>query len=794
MMQTVWRDIRIGLSIAGADVRDLIRRNDTRRQRAVIILLGLFILPLWLSFVQQAYIVGVETRTGTNTSVVAVARNILFPAMLIIAVFGGLGAAQSIARDAVRPLVLTSAPTRAIVIGKVVYLLATWLFAVVLMALPVIGYAVGARAPLFLLALVVGLTPLLLLTMATGLTLAYLLWLGIERLGLPETARRLVTASISVIAFLAAFAFGISFGRTTGDGSITLPTDDPLTPLGWYADVLFLGSPLAETPGFQTVVAVVIVLGALPLSFAILTRIAPAYWYATPAISADKPQKRDSAGQTPSESIGRMGGLTGSFQTLRVARCYARGAIRRPDQYVFLFYYLFPVAAVLVPVGLSFPEAIPATVGLSLLLLGVWFAGGVFCLNPLGTEGSMLSQLVLARVPAKTFIHARLVAGVALGLLLALVGSVFLIGGIAFAVGTYSVSMPALSASIVGGVLIAAVITTSACFALGLGAALPKFETTEVFDSVEALAPSVFAAVIHGMVTLVLLVGGMLVGIGLTPTLGPDIPVAAVFFGVVVFALTLWMLADGSRRYAIARFRDYGHERAAVDRPFTVYLAAGLGLFSLMLGQAIALGAVFILGISLPIEALLPILFVVEYLGAVIVAVGFLILTRRGLSYLDIRWPSVRDLGVLAVGLLGMFILWASASLVIEGLGLPAAEHSLFETDDGAPELLLILIPLVLLVNGPVEELLYRNVIQKYLAERFSTAVAIGITSIIFAVVHVPAYLGTNVFGLGVTLSLLFFLSCVLGLIYAYTRSLVVVSLVHGLYNATLLVVLYLTL
>jgi membrane protease YdiL (CAAX protease family) len=142
----------------------------------------------------------------------------------------------------------------------------------------------------------------------------------------------------------------------------------------------------------------------------------------------------------------------------------------------------------------------------------------------------------------------------------------------------------------------------------------------------------------------------------------------------------------------------------------------------------------------------------------------------------------------------GSLVIWAVGTATITGLGLPAADHALFDpTDDANPSLLLLLVPLVLFVNGPVEELLYRNVVQKYLAERFNTLTAVGIASVIFALAHLPAYFTANPAGIVVTLGLLFVVSCLWGALYAHTRSLVVVSAIHGLYNAVLLGMVYAT-
>lgn len=791
------RDIRLGIRIAWADAIDLWRRNNTRRQQALYGLFGLLMLPIGLLLLRQGYTVGIDTREGIDFPIVAAARNLLLPGLLVFAVLGGLGAAQSLARDSVRPLLLTSAPTRAIVIGKLLYLLGTWLAPLVFLFVPAGAYAAGAQSPLFLVALVAAGLPLLLLAMLTGLTLAYLLWLAIERLGLPDSLRRLVTASLSIVIFGAAFGVGFLSGQLT-DAAEQVPTGDPVLFVGWYADLLFVGSPMAEPVGLQSALAAVVVLLGIPVVFAVQLRVAPAFWYATPGGTSEEgnqPSEQATAETerpTPdaaptiraSDTIGRNSGLTARSRTIRLAMSYVRTAVRRPDQYVYLFYYLFPVMALLLPLALESPSSLPPAIGVGLVVLGLWFAGSLFCLNPLGTEGAMLSQLVLSETPGRTFTHARLLAGSALGLVLVISGTLL------FA-ATGPFVTPALAA--LGIVLLAGVVITSAGFALGIGAALPKFETTEVFDSVETLAPSVVAALVHGALTLFL----GFTAVGLTVLVAfPDSPASLLQRVVVLglFSLVLLAIADGSRRYAIARLSQYGAEAVRVDRPFAVYTVAFLSAGSLILGQATGLTAALVVGFDRPIELLLPMLFVFEYLGSVVVALGFLWVTRRGLSYLDLGWPSMREVGIIIAGVGASFAIWATALVLIEGLGLPVSDHALFDAEDGDPRLLLALIPLLLLVNGPVEELLYRNIVQKYLQEWFSTIPAIVIASVAFALVHIPAYLTAGFSALAVTLTLLFTISCLWGAIYVKTESLFVVSAIHGLYNALLVGGLYLSL
>ncbi len=94
------------------------------------------------------------------------------------------------------------------------------------------------------------------------------------------------------------------------------------------------------------------------------------------------------------------------------------------------------------------------------------------------------------------------------------------------------------------------------------------------------------------------------------------------------------------------------------------------------------------------------------------------------------------------------------------------------------------------LVIGPIEEYLYRGVIQGRLRQHFGPAVAIGLTSLGFAVGHAPNFwlAGSDVLSVGVLIALggIAVGSVILGAIYEKTANLAVVVLVHGLVNTIL--------
>jgi membrane protease YdiL (CAAX protease family) len=176
-------------------------------------------------------------------------------------------------------------------------------------------------------------------------------------------------------------------------------------------------------------------------------------------------------------------------------------------------------------------------------------------------------------------------------------------------------------------------------------------------------------------------------------------------------------------------------------------------------------------------------LFVASYVGYALAGVAYLAWTGRGLAYLDVDVPDGRDLLFVVVGVVGVFGAVIALGALISLLDTPSTPHNLFEPGMN-PRVLLVLVPLVLFVNAPVEELVFRNVVQKRLAETFTSSSAIVLASLIFAVVHLPAYYNPDLRATAVSLGLVTVASLVFGYVYAETDNVLVPSAVHGIYNA----------
>lgn len=162
-------------------------------------------------------------------------------------------------------------------------------------------------------------------------------------------------------------------------------------------------------------------------------------------------------------------------------------------------------------------------------------------------------------------------------------------------------------------------------------------------------------------------------------------------------------------------------------------------------------------------------------------AIAYVSFRGFGLDFIPFRVPSKRDVGVIALGIGGIFVLFLIASVVARSLGLESAQNQIVTAGRQNPELFLLMIPISLVLVGPGEELLYRGIVQGTLRESIHPRYAIIGASAIFASIHLFSLLGS---GKIVYIAIAFLLALILGAIYEYTENLIVPAIVHGVYNA----------
>lgn len=231
----------------------------------------------------------------------------------------------------------------------------------------------------------------------------------------------------------------------------------------------------------------------------------------------------------------------------------------------------------------------------------------------------------------------------------------------------------------------------------------------------------------------------------------------------------------------------------------TVGIAVGLGVGATLVSYAILLPLLFVfsqLGVSFPSSPLAGI--TLQLVVGQIIAMGgisavYLWKTGRRLQYVKIRRPTLVESLVVVTAPFVVIFVTAMISQLSLLLGVEPSEHALGSLGDVDPRLYLYMVPLVILIVGPFEELLYRGVIQTRLRESFGPLSAILLASLVFAAIHIPAH-GFGNAGIASTAASMAALvggSLVFGGIYEWTENLTVVALIHGFYDAILLTVLY---
>lgn len=230
--------------------------------------------------------------------------------------------------------------------------------------------------------------------------------------------------------------------------------------------------------------------------------------------------------------------------------------------------------------------------------------------------------------------------------------------------------------------------------------------------------------------------------------------------------------------------------RALVVSVAVAVVGLGVGL-ALVLAAVLGAGAA---GLApTPVVVLVVSLVLVQGVTFGGVALVYLRLRGRRLSSVGLARPSLRDGVVVFAGYVLALLAALGGAVAVSLAGVEAGTNQAADVALENPEVLLVLVPASFLLIGPGEELLFRGVVQGRLRETLSAPVAVGLASVLFAGVHFVALSGSSGARL-VTIGVLLGPSLVFGTAYELTDNLVVPSLIHGAYNATLFSLLYVSL
>ena len=167
---------------------------------------------------------------------------------------------------------------------------------------------------------------------------------------------------------------------------------------------------------------------------------------------------------------------------------------------------------------------------------------------------------------------------------------------------------------------------------------------------------------------------------------------------------------------------------------------------------------------------------------------GYLYLRYRDLS-VPVRTPTAATLGYVVAGTVAALVTAVGLSLALAALNLlpGSVVGDAAETD---PTLLLGLAALSVAVVAPVEEFLFRGVIQRRLVDRFGAVPGVAGASLLFGSMHLANYTGRLAPVIAGAL-LIAAVGAVFGTVYERTDNLVAPVLVHAVYNVVLLLVSY---
>jgi membrane protease YdiL (CAAX protease family) len=179
---------------------------------------------------------------------------------------------------------------------------------------------------------------------------------------------------------------------------------------------------------------------------------------------------------------------------------------------------------------------------------------------------------------------------------------------------------------------------------------------------------------------------------------------------------------------------------------------------------------------------------VVQFAAIAAAVVGYLAITDEW-ELARVSRPTVREVGVVVGAGAALFALQYGALFALDQLGLSTGQNQAVVPSGDPVTYYLAMIAVSLAVVGPVEELLFRGVVQGGIRRAFDAVPAVAIASLAFGLVHLPSVSGTPAerwayVGIAVALG------AGLGAVYEWTDNVVVPGLAHGAYNAGIYAVL----
>jgi hypothetical protein len=180
---------------------------------------------------------------------------------------------------------------------------------------------------------------------------------------------------------------------------------------------------------------------------------------------------------------------------------------------------------------------------------------------------------------------------------------------------------------------------------------------------------------------------------------------------------------------------------------------------------------------------------VLQFVGFVVAIVGFLAITDTW-SVLYVRRPSGRVALLAAAAVVVLLVAQFGAGFLFQALGLSFGENRVITQGLETPVYFLYMIPVSLLLVGPIEELLFRGVVQGLLRRPFGVRAAVVLASALFGLIHWVAVSGGPAEKFAYV-AIAATLGIVLGVLYERTETILAPAVAHGVYNSILFAIQY---
>ncbi|ELZ43447.1 hypothetical protein C464_17012 [Halorubrum coriense DSM 10284] len=529
------QDVRYGLRIGRAEfIRSLRRYLGNPRRVFGLLITALVFGGALLFALPAAYVLGQTARSVTAIPFFAPAVTLATLGLFSTSVFRTL---ERLGHIDASEFVLLAVHPRAVVIGLITAemgRLSLW-FGIPVGAV-VITFAFGLGAPLLVASGGVVALPLICCVAVWGHAA------GIAVLRLLRQAPRLrrLLKPVGIFAMVGLVVASQLAGQLLVESDISarpLFSTFAFDPLVEYVGLTFVGTPVSQPISLAAVGVLAALIALIPIGLAVSTKQVSTLWFTDPVDENTSTQVRRSSGGF---SVPRPFAWTKAGRIAWGILVRARRDPAELSHLLIVVFFIAPFGTLLVEFS---ADAIGPLIAGAGVVLAPYLSGATFGLNPLGDERPQLPLLLLIEAPAATLVRGRLLAGIAIGAPVALVGSLVSIG--------FGMTVPQASVTAAVG---ATMCLTAAMFAVGIGSAYPIYEERK-FWGTETVVPSTLVM----MVFLFVVGGGTVLGLFVTwfALTGNIVltPVFNVFFGT--YLLLTVGVSYGSYRYALRRHRRY---------------------------------------------------------------------------------------------------------------------------------------------------------------------------------------------------------------------------------------------